>query len=802
MYSMNIMVPWQGSTTSTLTKASSKRQRVLAVPVSIPITTMMASGMIEGRPDRILSSTTSSSFSFSRRRFHSKLNLNGPDSPPVTGSSGGDFPVAVATTSRSATFYNDANNDNSNFDNTEERCRNCHSTSIRTDWQQGDRVCTSCGVVAEGRILDDHPEWKDFNDAEDIVKGLPSKSRSGLVPVDETRYIGGLQPTILSKTAFGANLGGYKLVKIRKQLKSTNSRLDHLMQKAHQKALQDALLERKLRLRQQKRQTNSVLFDDSNSSSISSSSHHHHPLDDEDENDQSIRPEFDQMILQEEEEAHRMQAALYAEKWSLDRALVLYGTSDDDVSSQQRLGEDKEALLVRMDSTLKKASHDLYTAYSMLIVAARKLHLPERVMNEVVHQLVRYATRKDGFTVKGVSTRLSNKIGTDCKHTLKAATDRLVDYNKTKQMSSLGAAILFLTARNLGWTRTVVEICECFQPPIEISNNNEKTFLKPKHCSKAMAEIKALFPEYVRPPSGKNNLDESSYQTESNDIVSTSNFAEHFIRRLKLPPVAEATVRVLLVHCRQEQVELGHNSGTKISTLCAAITYFVCTLGCVMQRVAQQASLTKNSNSTDTSGQSSTDSTGPAYSRKPRKRLRLDVRSMPGATRSVTMMQAEMQDELSLEVCTTKLGPISEEQDHTPATVVAVTAAGTAEEEPFDVFTHPPVVEDQSDTTAEYEMRRMWDAWAEQMSWSRSLVEVEQSCGISKTVIVNLYKSDLYPRRDILLNVLKESVTPTAPAPVSDEGSYRNRYSLLQDTPQATILMAHIGIAAPLMNDK
>jgi hypothetical protein len=121
-------------------------------------------------------------------------------------------------------------------------------------------------------------------------------------------------------------------------------------------------------------------------------------------------------------------------------------------------------------------------------------------------------------------------------------------------------------------------------------------------------------------------------------------------------------------------------------------------------------------------------------------------------------------------------------------------------EEPFDAFTHPAIVENRSDTL-EYEMRRMWDAWAEQMSWTRSLVEVEQSCGISKTVIANVYKSDLYPRREALLKVLSECVTP-GQRTTCRVGSDLSRCSSLQATPQATILLAHISTAAALMKDK
>ena len=123
--------------------------------------------------------------------------LNGPESPPVLFD-----PYAAYNNNSSKSIYNNFHDDD------EERCRSCHSKAIVTDWPQGDRVCTNCGVVAEGRIRDDRPEWRDFNDAEDIIKGGQAKARSGLVSVDETKYLGGLQPTILSKDAFGANCGG------------------------------------------------------------------------------------------------------------------------------------------------------------------------------------------------------------------------------------------------------------------------------------------------------------------------------------------------------------------------------------------------------------------------------------------------------------------------------------------------------------------------------------------------------------------------------------------------------------------
>jgi transcription initiation factor TFIIIB Brf1 subunit/transcription initiation factor TFIIB len=588
--------------------------------------------------------------------------------------------------------------------------------------------------------MDDRPEWKDFNDAEDIVKGGPAKSRSGLVAVDETRYIGGLQPTTLSKNAFGENSGGYKLSKIRKQLKSTNKKLDHLMEKRHKKALQDAKLERKIQLQSVKRESEWS------------------------DGDRSLRPEFENLVLQEEEDAHRMHAALYADKWSLERAILLHGTSNDEnregIESSQKY-PDREELLSQMDSTLQKASLDLYTAYSITTIAAKKLHLPDRVMNEVVHRLVRYAIRRDGFSVKGIASRLSKDVGNQSKQDRKAAEERLKEYNKAKQISSLGAAILFLTARNLGWTRTIGEICECFGPPVEYTT--EKTFLKPKHCSRALSEIKTFFPEYARTPSGS-TVGESHQATPCEEAASTSNFADHYIRKLQLPPVAEASVRVLLAHCRNEQLELGQNSGTKISTLCAAVTYFVCTVGSVMQRVAQQVHIKNN--------------TKTLHGKSSRKRLHCDYVDTGNVLSKKRLKHDKTQTPFD-----DAHGYLKDDLNN---------------DEPFDAFTHPAIVENTSEKL-EYDMRRMWDTWAEQMPWSRSLVEVEQSCGVSRHAMEKLYKLDLFPRRDLLLTVLNDAVSrKQAPNNFGSHSCIRS----LQQTPLASILLAHISTAGDLMNDK
>ena len=51
-----------------------------------------------------------------------------------------------------------------------------------TDWAQGDVVCSACGVVVEGHIIDESPEWTHR-------AGEPDKSRVGMATSDLGTYI-------------------------------------------------------------------------------------------------------------------------------------------------------------------------------------------------------------------------------------------------------------------------------------------------------------------------------------------------------------------------------------------------------------------------------------------------------------------------------------------------------------------------------------------------------------------------------------------------------------------------------------
>jgi transcription initiation factor TFIIIB Brf1 subunit/transcription initiation factor TFIIB len=578
-------------------------------------------------------------------------------------------------------------------------CRSCRLATLIVDWAQGDRICTYCGVVNDERLLDDRPEWRDYNDAGDEV--AKDKARCGLVHVDETRYFGGLQPTGLSKYIHGAP---YKSsATTRKTLVRINRKMDHSMELIHAKAVQDARLVRAIAAKG--RETESTDCDD-------------------------IRPEIEQLLLHEEDDANRLQIALNANKWSLSRALRLYGSEQEQAetrSNDDNSFEADEMLDTKLDQKLRQCARDLYQAYTMLTLATRKLKLPDRVTGEAVKLLCEYASRRDGIVVRGVSSTLQLKRTVtptkSCDKQHDRATSALREYNKFKQAGALVAAILLYTGRRHCHERSMQEICASIEPPILDTGTLDTSgeFIKKKHCSKAMKEVELFFPKAVVQSASTVTSPLSLMKNSHLDgSASISNYTDHVIRELSLPPVAEASVRLLCLYWHQKG-----QADVKLSTICASMTYFVCCAGTTMKRLASQAT-------------------------KSKKR---------------------------------KLSGSFYKSDRSPALV---------ERKPENFESMATGTGDHSDVAKEqraYEMMRVWDAWQEQMAWSKSVSEIEQCCGISSTVLLEYYRQHLHPCRLELLCVLKESV----------EGSSADSNSL-RSTPLATVLLPQIAVAAPLLS--
>jgi transcription initiation factor TFIIB len=54
-------------------------------------------------------------------------------------------------------------------------CRECNSTNIEYDSKHGDIYCNDCGLILEERMIDQGPEWREFNTDSDKIRATQGK---------------------------------------------------------------------------------------------------------------------------------------------------------------------------------------------------------------------------------------------------------------------------------------------------------------------------------------------------------------------------------------------------------------------------------------------------------------------------------------------------------------------------------------------------------------------------------------------------------------------------------------------------
>lgn len=641
-------------------------------------------------------------------------------------------------------------------------------------------MCTQCGVVDEEHLMDDRPEWRDYADAADDGGGAggASLARCGMVAVDESLYIGGLQPTTLSRHLYGgptgagsnsSSGGAPRQLQLRQRLAATARRIDRRMAQLSARSLEAARWHRRASQAHRKRTFEMA-------SSLESGTDGDTTHDEEDGDNEcssaDLRPEYEQLLLQEEEDAARVRDAIYADKWSLSRAIQLFGTDHeisllkcpDPTLDEEERGTGGGTKRRRLDSTLTQASRDLYRAYTMLRQCANRLQLPERVQGEAVAWLCRYAGRCDGLTVRGVSSagpspKRLGELGTATRCAASPRQERLVraslgEQHKLKQSGALCAALVFYSCRCQGWPRPLDEVCASVQPlsdPSTAGSDNSLhvavepgttvPFIQKKHCSRAMSDVRRVFPELAQKlaalvaPTHDQSRAADKLRVDVPDPVSIlANLVEHKVRNLQLPPVAEAVVRSLACHWQQLQLHSQSSSdvsvkdGGKWSALCAALTLFACHAGSIMQRLALQATKSKR--------------------RKLAKHEALPLQSFS-----------------------------------------------------FDAFDCSSTEADSAEQRA-YEMGRVWDAWSEQTPWYRSLAEVERSFQVPAGSILDVYRKQVYPQRSRLLHHLQNSVATTRP---TDDGMALPPAAFSRDslrgTPLSSVLLPQIPVVSALLNE-
>lgn len=561
-------------------------------------------------------------------------------------------------------------------------CRACQSTALRIDWAAGDRICTNCGLVDEEHSLDDRPEWREYDNPDEANTGAAS-ARCGMISVNEERWIGGLQPTTLSKTVFGGSgRGGTTL---RKTLVKCHYVTERQVEQRHARKVQNAKINQQI-ARKRKLLRGQQQADDSNDD--------YHGLVVEEEDDV-------------EETGLATTAALYAEKWSLTRSLLLFGKPQEQATVPAREMESAEELRQNIDSVLTAASRDLYRSYSILVTAGRALKLPESVLTEAANHLSGYAARRDSLAVRGVASMLkrnpSKKVSPEVQ---KQAQIALREYNSIKQSSALAAVLLFYTARKRGHFRPLADVCraipsDSLKPSPHLEWTKGEPLLKLRHCSKAMTEVKKVFPDLARTRTVPESVQSghTSVKVENSNVVggmdasSVQNYVTHATHNLHLPPVAEACLQILVLHV---------SGAGKLPLQTAALTFFLGMAGKTMQKLAAQSNQRK----------------------RPRRALVSKVEATTKTNKTSDSVEPD--------------GLVSSSSGN------GVIANIAAEEKA-------------------YEMLRVWSAWNDQTPWWRSLSEISKATQVPMHKIQDHYKQKIHPQRYALLKQLTEANTEHIP---------------------------------------
>jgi transcription initiation factor TFIIIB Brf1 subunit/transcription initiation factor TFIIB len=657
-------------------------------------------------------------------------------------------------------------------------CRHCGSTALTTDWKAGDVICTHCGVVAEEHVRDLTGEWRDFQD-EDNSKGLASMQRCGMVATDERLFVGGLEPTTLSKQPFGGPLlnGRPKAVvsapvrraakaesftnsmmvkptSMMHQLRLMHRKIEFILEKDEKDRIKDAELAKKImakRRLEKKFERECKTTDGHEEDNVlpasllpSSTEYNELPHDNDD-----------------------VAFARATDKWSLDHALLLLGTnhglhSDLPPRLQRELEQRREELETRLTRTETESLQDVFLAYSIIHSACQSLNCASKVVQEAASLSCRYASKMNGFRVKGFSPckfipGISFSESDNENHCKKA----LKFHNKVCQMGALNAAVIYVTSMRLGQDRGLALIIQSVEDQcrlhIHLSPFRKDKVVTTKSCSRAMEQLQKCFPNDCGVSSAEVTA-ESGSETEravkkkvptvsaAPDVAKSmavkeyppspaANLVPHLAQELSLPTEAMLIIKHLTTHLSREQLFNGTGSGYKPSVLCAAATLLICNAGSVMHRLAKQAISQAKCQSKEV----------PKNEEIKRERMGSLKRKHSNSTMFKEEKPCNLYDTLL------------------PDPVISIACADQHSDEVTNTL-------------------QQWHEWLNHDDWKRDYSAISKASGVTSKHIFRFYKNILFAQRAVLLNVSNKAAR-------SDSASHLSSLARLSD----------IAAAAPLM---
>jgi len=504
---------------------------------------------------------------------------------------------------------------------------------------------------------------------EDIIKNKPSSQRSSLLTVNEDLYIGGLQPTLLSSAPFGgvtstlANsscakegaIVAQKEARLRRRLVFVNKKLDKKMERMHEEKMAEAKIARdvlkKRREEKKKRAAQQLQM--------------HGVAVKKEEEEEVVEDEY-HLLVERREALLVASSSLTApdpstavgastnnpEKWSLRHAYLLHApindyiqhyhpsfSAEESFTIHREINMEKEALLKKLSKSTINSLHTFYTTYLRINSSLQTLSLPQLISKEVIHYYIQYVIHKNGIHVRGVSTSSSGAGDKKDKREEKERLRQQKQDNDYIMGGSLGSALIYVVGKKLGWGRSLMDVCDSFNPQDDDEEKNDekqqvkkkkkkkRLLIKPKHCCRAMNEVKVIFPHlfqnaaaaaaaaaaagvtssaivpdvttssssstamaHVKQEEGTTVSSPPPPPPSSNTIMTTSNqMTQHSIRNLSLPPITQNMICILTHHILTEQRTKGRDSGIKPNVIVGGVTYMICSAGLIMERLAKQA---------------------------------------------------------------------------------------------------------------------------------------------------------------------------------------------------------------------
>jgi len=461
-------------------------------------------------------------------------------------------------------------------------------------------------------------------------------------------------------------------------------------------------------------------------------------------------------------------------KWSLTHAILLYGTIQH---VQQYAGDyhqgggnntdggggewthstlemERRTLSKKLDATTRSSTHKLYVAFALLEKAARKLEfhgIANGTFREAISWLVKFASVRDDLKIGGISSgkkggrhsldiscnneklflslfssggdELENLLSSTLmmkKSTSKKSSIVWNELHRMKQYASLGAAILYVSAKRTGVGRTLAEVCSAFGTfAVVTDGSSEKrvdmeSLVRPKYCSKAMEELKQAVPDVLAPV--QNAVASAAPQPPS--VPSSCASVASAKQELSSQPL-ESIARVTPDYLPSDMSNtIINNTNAEESALADLTSRMASSLNLPPSAaVAAIAAAT----------QCKRDKSASPEARKPTKYIR------PRQRKSKSALKNDSDEIIAA------------------ASLLLVTTAGGI----MQRLAEQALNNTQTISDAQLDMFASWSEWNSQPPWHREVSHLEECTGLPSKNILMCYSNNIHPRRAHLLGAVK-----------------------------------------------